>query len=155
MKMKKAMPTGRQGFTLIELLVVISVIGILTTLVMANLNAARERARDAQRKSDLRSIQTALRLYYNDVGGYPAGTSTIMGCDGACTWGQPWIKNSITYMNILPNDPLPGQTYKYTGSADFESYTLIACLENKSDEKGQVTTDTSWCLSGWMYQVKP
>ena len=64
-----------KGFTLVELLVVISLIGILSTLVIANLNSARERARDAQRKSDLRNIQTALRLYYNDNAGYPASSS--------------------------------------------------------------------------------
>ena len=51
----------QKAFTLVELLVVISLIGILATLVLANLNSARERARDAERKSDLRNIQTALR----------------------------------------------------------------------------------------------
>lgn len=143
----------KNAFTLIELLVVISIIGILTALVMSNMNAARERARDAQRKSDLRSIQTALRLYYNDVGGYPAGTGTITGCDGACTWGQPWIKNSITYMNTLPDDPLPGQDYRYT-SADVEGYTLVACLENKSDTK--CVLDAVLCpVSECKYSVSP
>ena len=71
----------RKGFTLIELLVVISLIGVLTTLVLANLNAARERGRDAQRKADLRNIQTALRLFYNDQGGFPTSNNgQILGC---------------------------------------------------------------------------
>ena len=146
----------KKGFTLVELLVVVSLIGVLATLVLANLNSARERARDAERKSDLRNIQTALRLYYNDNGGYPTSSSgSINGCDGAsCTWGSAWIDGSITYMNILPADPLsPTQDYVYARDAtDTDLYTLYACLENKSDEKGVVEAN---CTSGYKYEVKP
>lgn len=141
------------GFTLIELLVVVSLIGVLATLVLANLNSARERARDATRKSDLRNIQTALRLYYNDNNGYPQSSSgSIVGCDGTCVWGEAWVNDGVTYMNILPNDPLTGQSYSYTGVVGGEDYTLRACLENKSDEKGVVD---GTCSSGYKYEVKP
>lgn len=146
---------SKRGFTLIELLVVVSLIGILATLVIANMNAARERARDATRKSDLRNIQTALRLYYNDNSGYPLDSSgAIAGCDGTCTWGGAWVNNSITYMNILPGDPLSDQTYTYTGVVGGEDYTLKACLENKSDDKC-VTVASSVCTSLCKYEVKP
>lgn len=142
------------GFTLVELLVVVSLIGVLSTLVLANLNSARERARDAQRKSDLRNIQTALRLYYNDTGGYPtASGGNIVACSGTCTWGQPWINGTVTYMGTLPKDPLSSQYYIYT-YVDSDNYTLEACLENKSDDKGVATTG-SWCPSGWKYSVMP
>jgi len=153
-----------RAFTLIELLVVVSIIGILTSLVMSNMNSARERARDTQRKSDLRSIQTALRLYYNDKGRYPChdssyqiracGIQATCGDVTACAWDSQWAIGTTVYMNKLPNDPLPGVDYKYT-YIDDDSYTLDACLENKSDDKGQTTADTAWCLSGWMYEVKP
>ena len=133
----------RKGFTLIELLVVVALIGILSTLVLANLNSARERSRDVQRKSDLRSIQTALRLYYNDAGGYP---------DSLPAWGSPWVVGATTYMNILPADPLSSQGYRYT-QTDSDTYTIEACLENKSDDKGTATEDITWCSSGWKYVV--
>ena len=71
MEQIKVNKKNKKGFTLIELLVVVSLLGVLATLVIANLNSARERTRDATRKSDLRNIQTALRLYYNDKGTYP------------------------------------------------------------------------------------
>lgn len=148
----------KKGFTLIELLVVISLIGILSTLILANLNSARERSRDAQRKADLRNIQTALRLYYNDMGGFPASNSSyaILGCGAsgtsACSWGGQWAKGTTVYMNILPSDPLPSQSYRYT-QTDSETYTIDSCLENKSDDKGVTTSDTTWCTSGWKYKV--
>jgi len=119
-----------KAFTLIELLVVISIIGILTTLIFANLNSARERARDVQRKSDLRSIQTALKLYNIDNGSYPA---TI-------TFNSSWVVGDIEYMALVPNDPLYDSVsgepfYKYTYDAVNDIYTLDACLENVADNK--------------------
>jgi len=152
------------AFTLIELLVVISIIGILATLVTANLNAARSRARDAERKSDMRNVSTALRLYFNDYGVYPGNDSSanIKGCGssqtppaGVCTYGSAWTAGvgPTTYMSKLPIDPTTGQVYKYT-FVNSDSYILQACLENKSDTAGTATT-TNWCPSGWMYQIQP
>jgi general secretion pathway protein G len=153
-KITKYIKTG--GFTLIELLVVVSLIGVLATLVLANLNAARQRGRDAQRKSDLRNIQTALRLYYNDYGIYPANMAgNIAGCDiggtSICIWGEYFIADDQTYMSNLPTDPLPNIDYNYV-QIDADDYTLTACLENASDEKGQVSAT---CTTGWEYVVQP
>lgn len=134
----------KKGFTLIELLVVIALIGILSTMVLANLNSGRERSRDVQRKSDLRNIQTALRLYYNDAGGYPTSLPS---------WGTEFSKSGTVYMTVLPGDPLSSQSYRYT-YIDGDNYTLDACLENKSDEK--CVTDSSFCpTSSCRYTVKP
>jgi general secretion pathway protein G len=153
------------GFTLIEMLVVISIIGILATLVAANLNSARSRARDAERKSDLKNIETALRIYYNDKGSYPANDSgsQMKACDpggtASCSWGSQWSVDSTVYMQTLPKDPLsPAQEYRYTmGSAaspsDTDAYILQACLENKSDSNGVAAG--GWCPSGVMFQIQP
>lgn len=131
------------AFTLIELLVVISIIGILATLIAANLNSARSRARDAERKSDLRNISTALRLYFNDNGAYPA----------TLPWNSKWESPTKTvYMTEVPQDPLsPDQVYMYTPLND--TFTLTACLENSSDKQGKPDTTGSCTSSNTMYQV--
>ena len=72
------MKKNKSGFTLIELLVVIAIIGLLSTLSILALNQARARARDAKRIADVRQIQTALELYYNDKGDYPGSATTTM-----------------------------------------------------------------------------
>jgi len=148
------------GFTLVELLVVIALIGILSTLLLANFNAARQRSRDAQRKSDLRNLQTALRLYYNDNVGYPTsnGGYEIVGCGSkaariACPWATAWTTTEgQTYMTRLPKDP-QAIDYRYI-QTDSDNFTLTACLENKSDDKG-ISDTSGWCTSSWVYQVKP
>jgi len=62
----------KKGFTLIELLVVIAIIAILVVLIILALNAARARARDSGRKTDLRAVQTALEMQNDDTGTYSA-----------------------------------------------------------------------------------
>ncbi|MFA6198446.1 MAG: type II secretion system protein [Patescibacteria group bacterium] len=77
------MKKNRKGFTLIELLVVIAIIGLLSTLAIVSLNSARQKSRDTKRMADMRTMQSALELYANELGGYPvvgaASTWTTVG----------------------------------------------------------------------------
>lgn len=124
----------KKGFTLIELLVVITIIGILTALVTTNLAGARGRARDTRRKSDLRSIEQALHLYYNDHKAFPRDNGTG-GITGAA-WGSQFAVASTVYMSALPLDPSSTATstltYKYVSSSD-DTFLLVSSLENLSD----------------------
>lgn len=70
------MTSKRRGFTLIELLVVIAIIGILSSVVLASLNSARKKGRDARRISDVKQLQLALELYYDANGQYPTALDT-------------------------------------------------------------------------------
>lgn len=142
---KKAMPRAFGGFTLIELLVVISIIGVLATLVLANFNAARERARDVTRKSDFDQIKKALRMYYNDNNLYPETSATgnkIKACGNPATttfeWDSAFACNSMVYMKILPHDPSWQEAtgtpeYSYQQATGAQDFCLWTSLENKSD----------------------
>lgn len=131
-----------KGFTLIELLVVIAIIGILAALVVANFNAARERARDAQRKSDLSQVKNALRLYYNDNNEYPASLPD---------WGKTFESagGEVVYMRALPEDPKPDQSYYYSLQALGQDFCLYGSLENTADaEIAKSQTRCSGCGVG-------
>jgi prepilin-type N-terminal cleavage/methylation domain-containing protein len=88
-----------RGFTLIELLVVIAIIGILSSVVLASLNTARQKSRDARRIADVKQIQLALELYFDSKATYPSSTTQL----------------TPTYISVLPRDPLHLTDYLYAG----------------------------------------
>lgn len=127
----------QKGFTLVELLIVVAIIGVLATLLMANFIGVRQRARDAQRKADIRQIQSALELYRSDQGSYP---TSLPSCGSALTGGTP----ASTYMQKIPCDPL-GSSYYNNGNYYYPvtggtTYTLAGCLENNADNQGTTSS---------------
>ncbi|MDO8492695.1 MAG: prepilin-type N-terminal cleavage/methylation domain-containing protein [bacterium] len=67
------------GFTLIELLVVISIIGMLSSVVAANIKSAKDKADNVVIQTTFRNILTAVTAYYNDTGYYPDGPQLQIG----------------------------------------------------------------------------
>ena len=59
------------GFTLVELLVVIAIIAILVMLLLPAVNAAREAARNAQCKNNIRQLALALVNHESTYGYFP------------------------------------------------------------------------------------
>jgi general secretion pathway protein G len=111
----------KRGFTLIELLVVIAIIGMLSSIVLASLNTARTKAYDAQRKSNIKSLETAMELYYNDNGTYPKSGTQDIGSN-ISNLSSFLVPN---YIPSIPTDPLApaiGDQYVWDNSGN--SYGL-------------------------------
>ena len=97
---------NNSGFTLIELLVVIAIIGLLSSIILASLNSARVKARDAKRITSIRQLQTALELYFDSNGSYPLDLSFPRDCSGSGTFQsalQPLVSGG--FMSNIPTDP--------------------------------------------------
>ena len=118
----------KRAFTLIELLVVIAIIGILSTIVLASLNAARVKARDARRMGDIDSLTKALAIYYSDNNeAYPIqpSTTTLDGTDSVST-------ALVGSGNIpsIPQDPTsPTTVYTYSSDPAGATFMIGFCLE--------------------------
>lgn len=97
---------NKKGFTLIELLVVVAIIGVLASIVLSSLNAARSKARDAKRITELKQIQTALELYYNDHGAYPNIFCESVFISSYPYWNSCWATLLSGYISSMPIDPI-------------------------------------------------
>ena len=106
----------QKGFTLVELLVVIAIIAILVTLILVALSVARAKARDSERKTDIRAVQNALELYASENSGdYPANLDTL-------------VTGKLIEANAT-KDPQSGNDYGYKISTDKLNYAVCAKLE--------------------------
>lgn len=150
-KIKSQKSRIQRGFTLIELLIVVAIIGILSTLIMVNFIGIRQRARDAQRKSNLRQIQSALELYRSDIGSYPAASlancGTSLGNSPTCT---------TIYMQKIPDDPLNSGQYVYTYLPSGSTFYLYSCLENINDSQKDTSNNSVYCdgSTNWSFTLQ-
>lgn len=133
---------------MIELLTVIAIIGILTALLTVSFISVRQRARDTQRKADIKQIQSALELYRADNDSYPTTAGVL-----PTTCGSAFIFNSVTYMPKYPCDPSTAALYVYSQTSS-TSYVIGSCLENTNDIKDGTATKPAWmpaCTPAYYY----
>ena len=118
-----------RGFTLIELLVVIGIISILATVLLLQLGTARAKSRDAKRIADINQVRSAVELYFDDNGSYPAtnALSALL---------------VPKYLLKLPTDPLTTtcSTTTYDGAAG----AVVDCYGYAYDPAANPTKYQVW-----------
>ena len=120
--------TRQAGFTLIEIMVVVVIIGLLAAIIAPNVIGRIDDAQISKVKQDIRSIESALKLYRLDNFRYP---TTEQGLAALVERpNDPNIKNwrAGGYLDRLPKDPWDN-VYQYLNPGqhgEIDIYTLGA-----------------------------
>jgi len=146
------MKKSAAGFSLIEIMVVVLIISTLGSVIYFKMSEAAAEGRDIERRADLRTLQSALELYKNKNGRYPARCANSQpywsgqsGTIYACNSGNQYIDGlAPEFIPTLPTDPRLNGTdsgYVYTVNADGTVYKLMA---RKTVESEVVTYDNEF-----------
>lgn len=88
----------RNGFTLVELLVVIAIIGVILSLLLPAVQAAREAARRLQCSNNMRQIALAVSTFENSMKTFPPG-NTYLPVDQRPVGQQDWVDTVLPPSN--------------------------------------------------------
>jgi prepilin-type N-terminal cleavage/methylation domain-containing protein len=110
------------GFTLVELLVVISIISFLSSIVLASLNTARQKAKITAIKAEMGEFVKALEIYRSNYGEYLTVNcgSTILSnidaqyqcADSVPDLNDPDMNSERTFSNYIAYDSNMEKIYK-------------------------------------------
>lgn len=155
--MKLYTKSRQSGFTIVELLIVIVVIGILAAITIVAYNGIQQRGRDAQRRSDVASLQKALELFRAEKGGYPiCGSATPYTPGGVISAGT--VVSCLTaglvpnYLTKLPLDPANSGSYQYFYGVGYRKSGAASYVGDATDNYmigGKLETVTSPTYGGW------
>ncbi len=134
MKRHQKHENKKQAFTLVELIIVIVILSILATIGFISFQNYSWNARDWNRLSTIKNIQTGLELYVMKTWKYPTPeweiqTGTLWWWDFAYKWEiQTWISRQI-WLNKAPQDPETKNNYTYSTTKTQTQYEIGSVLE--------------------------
>jgi len=121
--------TDRRGFNLIELMIVLVIIGILATLLIPRIMERPEEARRVKAKMDIRTIESALKLYKIDSGEYPTteqGLEALIRKPDTPPVPAKWREGGYLDGNSVPKDPWDHPYYYASPTDDGKDYEIIS-----------------------------
>lgn len=110
------------GFTLIELMIVIAILGLMAYMVAPRLMGVMGKAKPKLAQTDIKNLETALDLFYLDVGRYPTEDEGLKALtqqpENLPNWGGPYLKKP-------PKDPW-GRDYVYKFPGEHGPYDIMS-----------------------------
>lgn len=137
---------------------IVIILAVLAIVSLPNFIVSIRRARDAQRKNDIGTIQNALLRFNDDFGFFPISTEDgrIAACNKAgeeikeneqgyfnlepCDWGKdvltdPSDPSFPPYLSVIPIDPdnKKGVSYRYISNG--KRFQILASLEGEDEDE--------------------
>jgi general secretion pathway protein G len=138
MKTIKEKKNTEAGFTLIELMVVIVILGILAGLIIPRFMGEPDKAKQAAAKTQIVSLETALKMYKLDNGGYPTTEQGLKALVEAPTIGnlpKNWRQGGYLEKGKIPKDPW-GNEFVYISPGTHGDFDLV-CLGADGEPGGE------------------
>jgi prepilin-type N-terminal cleavage/methylation domain-containing protein len=151
---------GKRAFTLVELLVVIAIIGILVSLLLPAVQAAREAARRTECVNNLTQLGLAVHNYEFQFETLPPGVTDIKGPIRNEPQGLhvSWIVKILPYMEELPLsrhfDQSAGAYAAVNAPVRINVIPILICPSDAGEELNEAKTAADTTYAGCYHDVE-